>query len=227
MSGEKSMAWVKDQNARTLKDKDIENSELYKRTLGILNNKEKIPYISKIGDFWYNFWKDDTHARGIWRKIPCNSLNNTQRNFEEYLKSSPEWELVLDLDALGKKDNESWVWEGSNLSPEKDRALLSLSPGGSDAVVIREFDLTTKSFIDNGYYVPEAKTFMSWRTRDSVFIGTKFEERENDGLTDSGYPRIVKEWKRGTSMKEAKVVFVKILYLNYFHYLKIVEKFFL
>ena len=77
------MAWVKDQNARTLKDKDIENSELYKRTLGILNNKEKIPYISKIGDFWYNFWKDDVHVRGIWRKIPCKNLDNTQRNFEE------------------------------------------------------------------------------------------------------------------------------------------------
>ena len=211
VSGEKSMAWVKDHNARTLKDKKVEESKSYQRTLDILDSKEKIPSIRKIGEFWYNFWQDDTHVRGIWRRIPCKDSTNPNVHFEEYLKDSPAWETVLDLDALGKEDDVSWVWKGSSvLYPEEDRALLHLSPGGSDAVVVREFDLSSKSFIkpeDGGFYVPEAKTSISWRTRDLVFIGTKFEGHDKDGLTDSGYPRIVKEWKRGASLKEAKLVF--------------------
>ena len=211
VSGEKSMTWVKEHNARTLEGKNIEESEMYQRTLDILNSKEKIPRIRKIGRFWYNFWQDDTHVRGIWRRIPCKSSDNSDVDFDEYLKDSPEWETVLDVDALGKEEDVSWVWSGSSvLYPDEDRALLHLSPGGSDAIVVREFDLNSKSFIkpeDGGFYVSEAKTRISWRTRDSVFIGTKFEQHEKDGLTDSGYPRIVKEWLRGTPLKEAKLVF--------------------
>ena len=204
------MDWVNGQNSRTLKNKNIEESELYKRTLGILNSKEKIPYITKIGNFWYNFWKDDKHIRGIWRRIPCKSSNTSKLNFDEYLKSSPAWETVLDLDALGKKENASWVYEGYELSPDEDRVLLELSPGGSDATVIREFDLTSKTFIpveEGGFYVPEAKTNIDWRTKDSVFIGTKFKQHNNEGLTDSGYSRIVKVWVRGTPLNEAKLIF--------------------
>ena len=211
VSGDKSMTWVKAHNARTLKDKNIEESESYKRTLAILDSKEKIPGIRKIGNFWYNFWQDDNHVRGIWRRIPCKTSSDSNVNFDEYLKDTPAWETVLDLDALGKEDDVSWVWKGSSvLYPTEDRALLHLSPGGSDAVVVREFDLPSKSFIkpeDGGFYVPEAKTSVSWRTRDCIFIGTKFEGHEKNGLTDSGYPRIVKEWKRGTALKEAKMVF--------------------
>ena len=211
VSGEKSMTWVKDHNARTLKDKSIEESESYQRTLAILDSKEKIPGISKIGLFWYNFWQDDNHVRGIWRKIPCKASKDSAVTFNEYLKDSPAWETVLDLDALGKEDDVSWVWKGSSvLYPDEDRALLHLSPGGSDATVVREFDLNSKTFVkpeDGGYYVPEAKTSIAWRTRDSVFIGSKFEGHDKDGLTDSGYPRIVKEWKRGTPLKDAKLLF--------------------
>merc|ERR1712136_720726 len=211
VSGDKSMTWVKAHNARTLKDKNIEESESYKRTLAILDSKEKIPGIRKIGDFWYNFWQDDNHVRGIWRRIPCKTSSDSNVNFDEYLKDTPAWETVLDLDALGKEDDVGWVWKGSSvLYPAEDRALLHLSPGGSDAVVVREFDLPSKSFVkpeDGGFYVPEAKTSVSWRTRDCIFIGTKFEGHEKDGLTDSGYPRIVKEWKRGTPLSEAKLIF--------------------
>ena len=211
VSGDKSMTWVKEHNARTLKGKDIEGSESYQRTLNILDSKEKIPSIRKIGQFWYNFWQDDTHVRGIWRRIPCKASTDTNVNFDEYLKDAPAWETVLDLDALGKEDDVSWVWKGSSVFyPDEDRALLHLSPGGSDAVVVREFDLPTKSFIKpevGGFFVPEAKTSIAWKTRDSVFIGTKFEGHDNNGLTDSGYPRIVKEWLRSTPLKDAKLVF--------------------
>ena len=102
VSGEKSMTWVKEHNARTLQGKNIEDSDLYQRTIDILNSKEKIPGIRKIGEFWYNFWQDETHVRGIWRRIPCKSSNDSNVDFDEYLKDSPAWETVLDIDALGK-----------------------------------------------------------------------------------------------------------------------------
>ena len=148
------MTWVKDHNARTLKDKNIEESESYQRTLAILDSKEKIPGISKIGLFWYNFWQDDNHVRGIWRKIPCKASKDSAVTFNEYLKDSPAWETVLDLDALGKEDDVSWVWKGSSvLYPDEDRALLHLSPGGSDATVVREFDLNSKTFVKPAYWI--------------------------------------------------------------------------
>ena len=212
VSGEMAMSWVRDQNDRTTKNRDIENSEMYKRVLSVLDSKEKIPYIKKIGNYWYNFWQDDTYVRGLWRRLPYKLLDNSMVDFHEYLKTSPAWESVLDLDALATKENVSWVWKHHYilLQPTEDRVLLHLSPGGSDATVVREFDLESKSFItkeEGGFYVPEAKTNIDWRTKDTVFIGTKFEEHEEDGLTDSGYPRVVKEWKRGTPLSEAKLIF--------------------
>ena len=140
------------------------------------------------------------------------ALDYATVDFHGYMKASPAWEEVLDLDALASKENVSWVWKHyySLLQPTEDRILLHLSPGGSDATVVREFDLQSKSFItekEGGFYVPKAKTFIDWRTRNTVFIGTKFEQHEKDGLTDSGYPRIVKEWKRGTPLNEAKLIF--------------------
>ena len=112
---------------------------------------------------------------------------------------------MLDLDALGKEENVNWVWHGAQaLKPEYKLALVSLSRGGADASVVREFDLTTKSFVKDGYALPEAKSQISWRGPDSVFVGTDFGP---GSLTKSGYPRIVKEWKRGTPLAEAAVVF--------------------
>ena len=112
---------------------------------------------------------------------------------------------MLDLDALGKQEKENWVWHGAQvLRPEYKLALISLSRGGADASVVREFDLTTKSFVKDGYQLPEAKSRIAWRRPDSVFVGTDFGP---GSLTESGYPRIVKEWKRGTPLAEAAVVF--------------------
>ena len=103
VSGEKVMSWVKDHNARTLKDKKIEASDMYKRTLEILDSKEKIPFVRKTGNFWYNFWQDEDNARGVWRRIPCkNTKEDLAVNFDEYAKELPAWETVLDIDALGR-----------------------------------------------------------------------------------------------------------------------------
>ena len=165
------------------------------RILEILDSDARIPAIHKIGPYYYNFWRDARNPRGLWRRT----------TLDEYRKPKPSWEVVLDLDALGKEENVNWVWHGAQpLKPDYKLALVSLSRGGADASVVREFDLTTKSFVAEGYTLAEAKSQVSWRGPDSVFVGTDFGP---GSLTTSGYPRIVKEWKRGTPLTEAKVVF--------------------
>ncbi|MGL4551014.1 MAG: prolyl oligopeptidase family serine peptidase, partial [Gemmataceae bacterium] len=141
------------------------------------------------------FWRDQTHVRGIWRRT----------TIEEYRKPAPAWETVLDLDRLGKDEKENWVWGGARwLTPGNARCLVSLSRGGADAVVVREFDPAAKAFVKGGFALPEAKSDISWRTLDSVFVGTDFGP---GSLTKSGYPRVVKEWKRGTALKDAVTVY--------------------
>src|SRR5262249_12859742 len=124
---------------------------------------------------------------------------------EEYRKDRPAWEVVIDLDELARTEHENWVWHGAQtLRPEHRRALVSLSRGGADASVVREFDLEKKAFVADGYSLPEAKSNVSWRDADGVFVGTDFGP---GSLTDSRYPRIVKEWRRGTPLAAAAVVF--------------------
>ena len=143
--------------------------------------------------------------RGLWRRCSLAS----------YKSASPEWEDVLDLDALNAKEKipegEQYVWHGYDVLDEGpgkaawDRALVFLSPGGTDAQLVREFDLTTRSFVDGGFATADAaKCDVGFRTRDEVLIGTDFGP---GSLTDSGYPRVVRSWKRGTPLESAKVVF--------------------
>jgi prolyl oligopeptidase len=197
VTGEKALAWVKERNAQSTGE--LTKSEAFKtlkdRLLKILDSDERIPMVSKAGDYWYNFWRDAKNKRGVWRRT----------TLEEYKKAKPQWEIVLDLDALGSKEKENWVWKGASfLKPSYDRCLLSLSRGGADATVVREFDVTTKSFVKDGFVLPEAKSRVAWRGLDSVFVGTNFGP---DSLTRSGYPRIVKEWQRGTHLADATLVY--------------------
>lgn len=197
INGEKSLTWVRQQNATSQKELEAQPDfePMRKRILAILDSKEKIPYVSKHGAWYYNFWRDEKYVRGLWRRT----------TLAEFKKPQPAWETVLDLDQLGKAENENWVWKGYDvLYPRYDRCLISLSRGGSDATVTREFDLKTKTFVTNGFYLPEAKSRVTWRSRDSLYVGTDFGP---GSLTSSGYPRIIKEWKRGQPLADAKVVF--------------------
>jgi prolyl oligopeptidase len=160
-----------------------------------LDSNERIPFVTKHGEYYYNFWRDRKNERGLWRRTTLN----------EYQKSTPEWEVLLDLDALGKSEGENWVWKSvSLLRPDYKRALVSLSRGGADAVVVREFDLDQKTFLTDGFSLPEAKGSVSWVDQDHIFISTDFG---TGSMTDSGYPRIAKLWKRGTPVSEAKVLY--------------------
>lgn len=196
VSGSKALDWVKAQNqvTRNKLDKDPGFIALRKDLQVILDSKDRIPGIQKMGNAVYNFWTDAEHPRGVWRKT----------SLEEYRKAEPKWETVLDIDALAAAEKENWVFKNSNCrEPAYDRCLIQLSRGGADAVSLREFDLQSKSFVKDGFQLPEAKMSVDWRDKDSVFVATDFGAGT---LTDSGYPRIVKEWKRGTPLSAAKTL---------------------
>ena len=136
---------------------------LEQRLLAILDSDAKIPFVAKIGDHYYNFWRDAAHPRGLWRRT----------TLAEYQTDKPAWETVIDLDRLAKDEDENWVWHGADVLEPGDRlCLVSLSRGGADADVIREFNLETKQFVSKGFMLPEAKSRVAWRSRDSLFVAT-------------------------------------------------------
>jgi prolyl oligopeptidase len=197
VQGEKALDWARQHNAKTtaVLEARPEYKPIYARTLEILDSKEKIPTPELLGEAVYNFWRDDTHERGIWRRTSLAS----------YRTAAPSWETVLDVDALAKAEGKAWVFHGANcLPPANTRCMVSLSPGGSDASVEREFDTGTKQFVSGGFSLPEAKSRVAWRDQDTLWVGTDFG---SGSLTTSGYPRIVKLWKRGTPLSAARTVF--------------------
>ena len=197
IEGKKALSWVKEHNKKTLDE--LTRSERFKSletsALEIFQAKDKIPSISLHGSHVYNFWQDDKSVRGVWRKTSVKS----------YKRKNPKWETLLDIDKLAKKEKENWVYHGSQcLSPKWRYCLVRLSRGGKDAFVVREFDTFKKRFVKKGFYLPEAKSSLTWLDRDRLLVGTDFGK---DSLTDSGYPRLLKLWKRGTDIKEASLVF--------------------
>lgn len=210
VTDEKALAWVEEQNEKTQThfEGDLEFVQLEKDLLGILDSDERIPFVSRRGNFFYNFWRDKQHVRGIWRRT----------TLEEYRKPAPEWEVILDLDALAEKEDENWVWSGASLlKPDYNAALIGLSRGGADASVTREFDVSTKSFVEDGFVREEAKGNLSWIDKDSVFVFTDFGE---GSMTSSGYPRIAKLWKRGQKLEEAEIVYEGVpedMYISAYH----------
>lgn len=197
VEGEKALAWVEEQNGLSLEYLEaLPTFEAFRRrNLEIYDSEERIAYPALRGDYVYNFWKDAENKRGIWRRTML----------EDYAAGKSSWEIILDLDALAGEEEEDWVWKGSTcLRPEYRLCLLQLSRGGADAVVIREFDVEDRAFVENGFYLAEAKSQLSWIDEDSVYVGSDF----GDGsLTDSGYPRIARLWERGVPVSEAREVF--------------------
>lgn len=197
VEGERALDWVRSRNERSLGElqSDPRYKEYEAAALEILTSRERIPYGSIRGDYVYNFWQDEKNVRGLWRRTPR----------ESYAGEEPDWETIVDFDELAEKEDRNWVFKGtSTFHDEKsDRyyTLVSLSDGGKDAVIRREFDLETKSFVEDGFVTDEAKQSASWLGPDTVLIGTDWG---GDSLTDSGYPRILKRWKRGTPLGEAE-----------------------
>ncbi|MEK8034144.1 prolyl oligopeptidase family serine peptidase [Ideonella sp. DXS29W] len=197
VTGDKALAWVRERNAATRPQLEAHPDFQANRTRfkEILDSKESIPMAHHQGGWLYNFWRDEQHPRGLWRRA----------TLAEYRKPQPAWDVVLDLDALAKAESENWVWAGANcLGGRSNRCLISLSRGGADASVVREFDLATRRFVDGGFTLPEAKSMVDWLDENTVFVGTDFGA---GSLTDSGYPRVIKRWKRGEPLSAAVTVY--------------------
>jgi prolyl oligopeptidase len=197
VQGDQTLAWVRERNAQSqgLLTAQPTYQPLRDRLLAILNARDRIPYVRRNGRWLYNLWQDDVNKRGLWRRT----------TLDEYRKPQPAWETVLDIDALGRAENTNWVFGGASCyGPEYRRCLLQLSRGGADATVVREFDTVTKQFVAGGFEVPEAKTDVEWADADTVYVGTDFGP---GSLTTSGYPRVIKRWRRGTPLDQAETVF--------------------
>jgi prolyl oligopeptidase len=196
ITGEDALNWVRARNEPTVAEFGGDDFEAMRaEALEVLDTDTRIPYVRRRGEHLYNFWRDADNPRGLWRRTTLDS----------YRGESPNWEVLIDVDALAAADDESWVWAGANvIEPDYTRALIGLSRGGSDAAIMREFDMATGEFVDDGFALPEAKSYYSWVDQDTLLVGTDFGA---DSLTESGYPRIVKRWRRGTPLADAETVF--------------------
>jgi prolyl oligopeptidase len=196
ITGDDALDWVRRHNDPTLAELcDDRFEQMRAEALEVLDTDTRIPYVRRRGEYLYNFWRDAEHPRGLWRRT----------TLEQYRKDSPDWDVLIDVDALAAADDQNWVWAGAEvIEPEYTRALISLSRGGSDAAIVREFDMTTNAFVPDGFTLPEAKTQIGWEDENTVLCGTDFGA---GSLTDSGYPRLVKRWRRGTPIDDAEPVY--------------------
>lgn len=197
IEGAKAIAQVEQWNGQT--DRLLRAAPTFEqdraRARAILDDESQIALPDRVmGDRVTNLWRDAKNPRGLWRSSDLAS----------YLAGKPNWKTIIDVDALGKAEGKSWVWHNADcLAPDYSRCLVSLSPGGTDADVVREFDLTTGQFVKDGFALPEAKSNAAWADRDTLLVATDYGAGT---LTDSGYPRQVKRWKRGTPLSAATLV---------------------
>ncbi|HEY8329597.1 MAG TPA: prolyl oligopeptidase family serine peptidase [Rhodanobacter sp.] len=195
--GARALDWVRQQNTATAKQ-FVDNAE-FARTrdsiLEVLDSEARIPYVNRMGSHLYNFWRDKAHPRGVWRRT----------TLAEYRKAEPAWEVLLDIDALNKAENKRWVFKDVEcLKPAYERCLVSLSPDGGDATVVREFSIPHKAFVKDGFELPVAKSQVGWIDENTLYVGTDFGP---GSMTESSYPRIAKAWKRGTPLSAATTVY--------------------
>ncbi len=197
VTADAALDWVRAQNAvsQSQLTSDPEFERLRRDLRAILDSDARIPEVTARGGHWYNFWRDQAHPAGLWRRT----------TLDEFRKPAPAWDVLLDLDALNAAESANYVWHGADcLKPDYDRCLLALSRGGADADETREFSISQRAFVTDGFVRPEAKGSLSWRDLDSVYAATDF----GDGsMTSSGYARIAKLWRRGTPLAEATTVF--------------------
>lgn len=214
VTGDEALAWVRAHNEPTVAALGSSErfGELRDQTRAILDSDDRIPYVARRGAYLYNFWRDATNPKGLWRRT----------TLESYRTDNPVWDVILDVDELGRVEEENWVWGGGTIlrstpTPGDDpdsqyrHALVSLSRGGADATVVREFDLVTREWVDpadGGFSLSENKSRVGWIDKDTIYVGTDFGTQPDGApsLTDSGYPRVIKKWARGTALDSATTI---------------------
>jgi prolyl oligopeptidase len=195
VEGERAIAWVREQNERSLGqlEGDPRFAGLHADALAIANSHDRLPLGDMREGYLYNFWQDETHVRGIWRRSPIDA----------YARGEPQWETLLDVDALAATESANWVYKGVDCLEGHDRCMVQLSDGGRDASTYREFDLNTRRFVEGGFVVPEAKSSTTWIDADTLLVGTDWG---GGTMTESGYPFVMKRWRRGTLLASAEEV---------------------
>ena len=197
VEGEKALQWVKEKNS--ISEDYITNSpefeSIYEKTLEILNSVEQLANPKIVGNYVYDLWKDDENKLGLWRRMPI----------EDYARNKSDWENVLDIDSLSESEDKQWVfWDAIWLEPENKRCIIRISDGGKHAKELREFDAESKTFVKDGFNIPEGDSEFSWINKNSAYVQALFGE---DSLTQLGGHVIVKRWKRGTALSEAQAIF--------------------
>lgn len=192
VEGDRALSWVRQQNERSLAvlEGDSRFARLQTDALAIANNRDRLPIGSVRDGHYYNFWQDDTHVRGIWRRTSLAS----------FVTGAPRWETILDIDALAAAESANWVFKGAECFTGSTRCMVSLSDGGKDATTWREFDIAQRAFVADGFALPEAKSSVSWLDADTLLVGTDWGA---GSMTASGYPYILKRWTRGTPLSSA------------------------
>ena len=193
-----ALDWVGKENARTLAalESDPRFAQLKAEALAIFDSEDRIPFVSFRPDGLYNFWQDKANPKGLLRRT----------TLESYRTAKPEWETILDVDALAKAEGKQWVYQGMTcLPPALNKCMVALSDGGEDASIMREFDTATKSFVDGGFVLDQkSQGGIQWIDENTLLVNRSFGPGT---LTDSEYPFTARVWKRGTSIADAPEIF--------------------
>ncbi len=196
VESEAALAWVREQNDRTyarLRD-DPRYSSMFRDALAIHQSEDRVPYGRLRHGKVYNFWEDAERRHGLWRRSALRP----------YLRGEPEWETLLDLDELAAEEGRNWIWRGADCAPgDSSRCMLTLSDGGTDSALRREFDLGTRRFVGDGFVTPEAKGGTTWIDEDTLLLTLATEAADT---TASGYAKVVRRWQRGSPLAEAEAV---------------------
>jgi prolyl oligopeptidase len=195
VEGERALAWVREQNQRSLAvlEGDPRFAQLHQDAVALANTRDRLPLGTVREGYYYNFWQDETHVRGIWRRT----------RLADFARGQPQWETLLDVDALATAENANWVYKGTDCLEGTTRCMISLSDGGRDATVWREYDIAQRRFVEGGFVVPDAKSSVAWIDRDTLLVATNW----GDGtMTESGYAFVVKRWTRGAPLASATEV---------------------
>ncbi|MBL8537203.1 MAG: S9 family peptidase [Hyphomonadaceae bacterium] len=192
VEGDRALAWVREQNQRSLAtlEGDPRYAALHADALAIANNRDRLPLGGIHDGYYYNFWQDEAHVRGIYRRTPLAA----------FARGEPNWETVLDIDAVAAAENANWVFKGADCLEGSSRCMVALSDGGKDASTYREYDLTTRQFVADGFVVPEAKSSVAWVDANTLLVATDWGA---GAMTESGYAFIVKRWRRGAPLSQA------------------------
>ncbi len=195
VEGERALTWVREQNARSLPQLqgDARYAQLHASALAIANSHDRLALGEVRDGYLYNFWQDETNIRGLWRRSPLAA----------YSAGQPQWETLLDVDALARAENANWVYKGVDCLDGTTRCMVSLSDGGKDATTWREFDTATRQFVQGGFVLPEAKSSLAWIDADTLLVGTDWGAGT---MTESGYAFVLKRWARGAPLASATEV---------------------